>query len=687
MLGLSKKIIISLFCVVSATMLVMTYAGAESGGMKSAFWAREWRAMDEIYDAAVSAADPSGAQGPALSPHDLSLYANGLWCQGRYEEGTIILESIQQDFPDGLRAYADMLLILGMERTGRHEEAFERGNYLWSQDPPRQVRYYLAYAMARLARVLEKDEESPVWLRRMYESAPDRRRAVQALGQIMEIGGATADDAASLLISSPENLHALSLLSDDVSRISSLARYALGYRAYLREKYEEAEAHFELASRDVQYGEAARYYHAYSAYRQKKDNLAYSLWSDIALTGFDYPQRSVQRLENLAGRSGKDKIITLLKKVAAARETDYQDVAADALSAIIRLGDAESAREAENTLFTIHAATSQAATIRWERGWKAWKDGLYKAAYEHWSSGYNSGIRNAELASRLLYWQSRALEKLNSPAASKRVKNQLVENYPAEYYAFLVSPDGGIRISPVPENLITSSDLEDWGFVTYARLDGAGITADSAVSADAPILYRTSRLALWEDDFSSSARAFSILQRAITPEELSSSELLKLSYPRAFEGYVAAASQKTGVAPEIIWGVMRQESLYEPDAVSRVGAYGLMQLMPATARDEARKMTMSADSYLRPSNNVMLGANHLAGLFARFKEAPLSLAAYNAGGTPVLRWSKSPITDMAEWVEDIAYRETRGYVKAVLRNIEVYKLLYGGENDEDKTEG
>jgi soluble lytic murein transglycosylase len=389
-------------------------------------------------------------------------------------------------------------------------------------------------------------------------------------------------------------------------------------------------------------------------------------------------------LENLAGRAGKDKIIDLLQKVAAAREIDYPEVAADALSAIIRLGDAKSAREAENTLFTIHAATSQAATIRWERGWKAWKDGLYRTAYEHWSSGYDPGIKNAELASRLLYWQSRALEKLNSPVASKRVKNQLVENYPAEYYAFLVSPDGGIRISPVPENLIVSSDLDDWGFVTYARLDGANITADSATSADAPALYRTSRLALWEDDFSSSVRASFVLQRVITPAEFSSSELLKLSYPKAFESYVTAASKKTGVAPEIIWGVMRQESLYEPDIASRVGAYGLMQLMPATAREEAGKMALSADAYLRPADNVMLGANHLAGLFARFDEAPLSLAAYNAGGSPVSRWSKSPITDMAEWVEDIAYRETRGYVKAVLRNIEVYKSLYGGENDEGK---
>jgi soluble lytic murein transglycosylase len=79
---------------------------------------------------------------------------------------------------------------------------------------------------------------------------------------------------------------------------------------------------------------------------------------------------------------------------------------------------------------------------------------------------------------------------------------------------------------------------------------------------------------------------------------------------------------------------------------------------------------------MRARDNIMLGANHISGLIARFKEMPLALAAYNAGGTPVRRWSSEPIEDMAEWVEDIGYRETRGYVKAVLRNIAVYRILY-----------
>jgi soluble lytic murein transglycosylase len=108
-----------------------------------------------------------------------------------------------------------------------------------------------------------------------------------------------------------------------------------------------------------------------------------------------------------------------------------------------------------------------------------------------------------------------------------------------------------------------------------------------------------------------------------------------------------------------------------------------MQLMPDTAKGEAKKMAISDDAYLNPADNVTLGANYLAGLFARYGEAPLVFAAYNAGGGRVAKWTKKEITDMTEWVEDIPFRETRDYVKAVSRNIKAYKTLYSKEGREE----
>jgi soluble lytic murein transglycosylase len=637
--------------------------------------------MDGIYSSALSDDIASGTFSQ-LSPRERSIYANALWLQGRYEESVSVLESIQHNFPDGLRAYADMLFVLGTERTGRKTEALDRALVLWESGPPESMKYYIAYAMARLFRDLSMKDESVVWFRRTYDFAPDKKRALPALSQIMELGGANPDDAAALLINFPTDKRAIAALANSPAGASGLVEYALGYSAYIGKKYGEAMPHFELASKDVTYGEAARYYHAYSAYNEKKDDMAYRLWSDLALSGFDYPQRSVQRLETMAKRDKKSEIIEIFKKVAAAREKDYPAVAADALAALMRIGESSTAREAEGTLFAVHASSAQATAIRWERGWKAWKESRYRDAYDQWSAGYSPEIGNSEMASRLLYWQIRALEKLKSPVAAERVKNRLTSEWPAEYYTFLVSPDGGIKPNAAPPKYALSDDLSEWGFVTESRLESSNITAASVTSTDIPALFRSVRLALWNGDFSSAARTFSVMRRVLPPDELASSELLKMSYPQAFKASVKAASGKTGTPPEVIWGVMRQESLYEPDVTSSAGAYGLMQLMPATAKGESKKMAMSADAYLRPEDNILLGANHLAGLFARFKESPLALAAYNAGGSPVSRWSKSPITDMAEWVEDIAYRETRGYVKAVLRNIEVYKLLYAKEGED-----
>jgi soluble lytic murein transglycosylase len=641
--------------------------------MRRAFWNREWGLADSIYNATSVDAAP-------ITSQDRSLYLNALWLQGRYSDGVALLETMPQSgdigFPQEVRPYAEMLLVLGQERTGRKGEAFERAWALWN-GAPSPLRYYLAFALARLSRDLSMPDESAEWFRKMLELAPDKKRRLQALTQLMETPAVNSDEAAALLADSPSNAKALAFCAALPKGESTAAEYALGYSDYTKKRYESAMSHFELASKDVAYGEAARYYHAYSAYREKENALAFKLWRDIALTGSEFPQRAVQRLTTLAGRGMKKDVLDVFQKVSETRD-DYPDLAADALAGLARIGDAKTAAAAREILYEKFAATNQAASARWESGWKKWKEKNYNAAYKEWSGGFSREIKNRELASRLLYWQSRALFEIGSPVAAERLKSDLTEWYPAEYHTFLANPRGGIVSADAPVSYDRRSALEDWGFVTYARLESE-MTPPRPGETDIPGLYRSVRLALWEGDYSSAARSFGAFQRAIPASEYASSAVLRHSFPKAFEKEVMDAHRKTSVEPAIIWGVMRQESLYEPDVTSSAGAYGLMQLMPATAREEARKLEMDPDSYKTASGNVLLGANHLVGLFARFKDVPRSLAAYNAGGTPVTRWSASPISDMTEWVEDIAYAETRGYVKAVLRNIEAYRLLYPKE--------
>src|SRR5690606_32736738 len=115
-----------------------------------------------------------------------------------------------------------------------------------------------------------------------------------------------------------------------------------------------------------------------------------------------------------------------------------------------------------------------------------------------------------------------------------------------------------------------------------------------------------------------------------------------LLYPRPYDAEVVAAAEVSGLPVPLIYGVIRQESLYRSDALSSAGARGLMQLLPETARRTARQWNRPAptpDSLFDPAVNVMLGAAHLKDLLTRFDgQLPLALAAYNAGPGAVQRW-------------------------------------------------
>ena len=155
---------------------------------------------------------------------------------------------------------------------------------------------------------------------------------------------------------------------------------------------------------------------------------------------------------------------------------------------------------------------------------------------------------------------------------------------------------------------------------------------------------------------------------------------LLLRFPLAFNSDFNAAAHKQDVAPALLRAVARQESAYQPNARSPVGARGLMQLMPATAKlvtKRARLPASYAGQLNDPKINIQLGSYHLAWLIERFNgQRPLAIAAYNAGEHRVDRWIKNKAqmpTDV--WIETIPFRETRNYVKNVLAFTYVYNQL------------
>ena len=155
-----------------------------------------------------------------------------------------------------------------------------------------------------------------------------------------------------------------------------------------------------------------------------------------------------------------------------------------------------------------------------------------------------------------------------------------------------------------------------------------------------------------------------------------------LTHPVPYPVQVVGASGREGIAPYVLYGMMREESCFDHDVVSRAGAVGLMQLMPETARLIAKHVDLAPDASDRlgdPIVNVSIGSWYAADLLRAGKGSVVwMLAAYNAGPGAANQWIKPGASGEAaiDAVESIDYKETRGYVKRVVESANVYHALY-----------
>jgi soluble lytic murein transglycosylase len=154
--------------------------------------------------------------------------------------------------------------------------------------------------------------------------------------------------------------------------------------------------------------------------------------------------------------------------------------------------------------------------------------------------------------------------------------------------------------------------------------------------------------------------------------------------PLMVHGYPITTVPSGGTAERsLLFAIVRQESAFAPDAMSRVGARGLMQLMPTTAASVASKMQVQYSADRLTSDglyNMLLGRSYLEHLIEEFGGSyALAIAAYNAGPGRVRQWMREfgdprgRGVDMVDWIEMIPFNETRTYVHRVLENLQIYR--------------
>ena len=178
-----------------------------------------------------------------------------------------------------------------------------------------------------------------------------------------------------------------------------------------------------------------------------------------------------------------------------------------------------------------------------------------------------------------------------------------------------------------------------------------------------------------------------VWDRCINTSERSKALIdMEQRFPMPFKAAVLARAQSIGLEPAYVYGLIRQESRFIMDARSVVGASGLMQVMPATAKWTAKKIGLidfTPAKLTDRDTNIAIGTGYLKLVLDSFQGSmPLAAAAYNAGPSRARTWrgaSGAPVLEAAIWAENIPFNETRDYVKKVLSNTTLYAAMISGQ--------
>lgn len=326
-----------------------------------------------------------------------------------------------------------------------------------------------------------------------------------------------------------------------------------------------------------------------------------------------------------------------------------------------------------------------------------YKKGEYKKAIKIFEQVTSSAPTPDESFPKTLYWQSRAWEKIKSKDALGKASQgykKIVAEFPFSFYAVLAANRLGttVKVPGLPSlGGIAPSD-DDAALGVVDALNHKDLHDDASAVMDIAIQqhpdwesnheeYITKKFIECHNYRKALDMAASHFNSGVYgPTMASSDPMFSAFYPRAYAQQTTYGYASTHLPRGAIEGIMREESLFQKNVRSWVGATGLMQLMPATAQSLRQKIQNGniLTDLTDPKSNIILGSTYLSDMKSFFSDQmPLAIMAYNAGPGNVKKWLRArPSSDIDEFIEAIPLDETRGYVKRVLRSMQVYGSLY-----------
>ncbi|MFT3708936.1 MAG: transglycosylase SLT domain-containing protein [Archangium sp.] len=404
-------------------------------------------------------------------------------------------------------------------------------------------------------------------------------------------------------------------------------------------------------------------------------------------------KRSMRTGDNVAARATFQKLDTLYPTDSNADEAGY-------LAAWLAMnsGDFDAAVKDFAEFETRHADSKKRDEARWFRAFTLVRAKKYADAREV-AASLPKDFPKSSLVPQALYWAARSAELMPASDAGTGVIDvsgeyrALLNGFPGTFYGLLASERlAGLGVTaPLP---FTSEPKQltvkrPAGLELAASLARTGLYRDCAAEVSRALAAMPAGEALtWGHalqglgDFGAAhTLAARHLWGAVYTQR--TPEALALMYPRAFRNSVEAWAQQHELEPALAWAIMRRESAFAPEVTSIADARGLMQLIPPTARGVAAQLKIppadDAELY-SPDWNIRLGTWYLHALMKRLGHPTLVAAAYNGGPDAVAKWAKERGSEpLDQWVEEIPYKETRGYVKQVTADLFIYRQLYGFE--------
>jgi soluble lytic murein transglycosylase len=674
--------------------LAADYAGSRTGALAQLTRARVRYEAHDFAGAASLLNSEDFAKETRVGDYALWLRADALEKSGRRAEARAALEQLARDYPDSLRAHDATIHSAQLLAQDSQQSAI-----------PAEVKKLAdaddADALLLTAKAYEQAGDQLKALaayRRLYFRAPvSMTNDAEAVAAFARLGSTQAPASADEAMTRAEKLFAAKRYADAV------AAYADSFARFPETQTPQAQLKRGLA-----------------AFNARRTSDAIQALSAVPVSAGETRAEALNYLAQVFARSKQwDAARSTVEEMRRAFPKSEWTMRALATLAQV----ARDAKDNADALYFDRAAVAQfpgeaeVAGAQFDLAWDAHNSKNFaessRLLVEHLAVYAD---RNTDNRGKAGYWAARDSERAGKLAEARTLYEAMLVRYGANWYGYLAeqrldqmkknnvsvpatafAPDSPVaraveNLKPVSvaeetagpseaARLVKAEQLSAaaWDDAAHAELDKA---LESAPTSPALNLAKAKLYRARMDNI----QALNVLKRSfpdysqMQPEELTRDEW-DVFYPLAYWDTITQEARAKNLDPYTVAGLIRQETVFNPRAVSPANAYGLMQLLPGTAQLTAKRYgvddTVTTQTLLdNPRLNIRLGTSYLREQLDKYGRIEYVAAAYNAGPGRVVEWRASLPLQMDEWDEAIPFKETRGYVQGVVRNTLQYRRLY-----------